>query len=208
MFPGFRAQIRHELGDVTFVRCPDEGVLGPSVWAQCSTRSRTMKGESRIARFRHYVILRRRDNLRWKDDPAFQMVILHELGHAWLNPCASIGLHRSHFLAEAGATVMGYLRFGYLAPKVTRWAVFRHFVLGLPHYTEEIGLGFLQLLALWYAFMAGVSIASFLTFPDFPAWLVPFQVTFAAGFGMIAGAIADRRARRRGLKPFRLQGIW
>lgn len=203
MIKGFRAQVRHEIGDVRICKVPNDALEKTTAMMVCGRRK--LNGDG--ANFHWWLLIRRRDAERWKTDPNIQMTVLHELAHAHMNTFTTPILNESHFLCEAGATVWGYLRFRHLAPKVTRRTFIRKMILSWDYYTEEVGLGTWELIAMLNASSTGNLVGQAVG-GNIPWSIAAPLAALNAAFVTLVAIKAGRRAKKRGLKTFRLQGIW
>lgn len=187
--------------DVRFDR-----VFGRDTRAICV--SRVVRGATR-----HDLFFRKRNMDRLYVDDRAQLTLLHELGHAYMNPVRmSPFVIGSHFLTELGATVLGWLRFRYLFPHLKTRRLLRYVAGQWWYYTERVGFGLYEFAAVAFAlqwgFMWGAAWSEFPMLPvQRPAWFLFFSACFAL-FAATYSTIADKRSRPLGHRSFKLNGIW
>ncbi len=205
MIKGLRAALNAEFGGrLTLAKCPDEGTLAKKTSMMCVTHKRN-KGLT----FTHTILIRRRTARTLRDKPMAQMHFIHELAHAHANPYLISGAEgrTSHFVTELGATLWGWHRFRYLAPKVKLRHLLKEIAGNWHYYTEEVGFGIWEAYILWMAADVGVQFGRMINGGGSwqAAWLV---LALAAAYASVIAVAADRRAAKRGLRDFRLEGIW
>lgn len=197
--------LRYEGMSIQVVKVPDKGTMGESIGMQCHTRSHAAKDGGSFET--HTLMVRKSDAGKWHKDPMVQMMILHEIAHAHINAFKAPAVERSHFLTEFGATVWGYVRFRHLAPLVKRRHLARKVVESWLYYTREVGFSVGELLAMEVAYVTGFIFG--LAVCGRIWW--PIGAVYACIMAFVAwkqGVISDKIAKKRGMKSFRLKGIW